>query len=537
MKIYKITTYIILLFTLLSITGCGGRSEYRRLVALEKVLEENPDSVRSVLCAMPTPEKERNKALYTVLKTQAYYKCYEPVTDFDSVMLEATAYYETKKKNYYAALAYYTLGCVYKETKNSVEAIDAYLKAKERFPDTIINYYAKAERELGILFLDLSMLDEAKEELYNGYKNAVQMGENRLIGDFKYYIATYNMYCGYYNTADTLFTELLANNDWQKDAYFQKAKISNYHKNSFKQALYYINKEIELSGKNLFASSICLKGDIYMYNENYDSALYYYNKVLECKNISLPTHCNTYYQLSHIEKIKGNMEQYFAYKGQYLDLKDSIIEMRNNKRIDNIILRHKAELADLEYKNRTTTMIIIVSAILCFIALSVFIAYMFAKNWKRKQQIRINREIEKISDVMNRLRLNNAEYNGNNLSDIVNSYNSILEQCTKHFKESKAYNTLTENISNETVIIKNRDLISDSIMECYSSIIMNMIADFQGINQTEIITCILFYLEIPNGTIAMLDGISKDAVRQRKSRILKKYPPELLQIFIKSATE
>ena len=138
---------------------------------------------------------------------------------------------------------------------------------------------------------------------------------------------------------------------------------------------------------------------------------------------------------------------------------------------------------------------------------------------------------------MNRLRLNNAEYNGNNLSDIVNSYNSILEQCTKHFKESKAYNTLTENVSNETVIIKNRDLISDSIMECYSSIIMNMIADFQGINQTEIITCILFYLEIPNGTIAMLDGISKDAVRQRKSRILKKYPPKLLQIFIKSATE
>ena len=57
MKIYKITTYIILLFTLLSITGCGGRSEYRRLVALEKVLEKNPDSVRSVLCAMPTPEK------------------------------------------------------------------------------------------------------------------------------------------------------------------------------------------------------------------------------------------------------------------------------------------------------------------------------------------------------------------------------------------------------------------------------------------------------------------------------------------------
>ena len=151
-----VITAVILLFT----TGCGGRSEYRRLVALEQVLEQNPDSVRSVLYSMDIPIDSRSKALYTVLKTQSDYKCYEPL-DTDSLMLEATAYYKTNRKNYYAALAYYTLGCVYDEKGNDIAAIDAYLKAKDLFPDTLIRYYALVHQSIGTIYLNAIVLDEA----------------------------------------------------------------------------------------------------------------------------------------------------------------------------------------------------------------------------------------------------------------------------------------------------------------------------------------------------------------------------------------
>ena len=145
--------------------GCNGdRSEYRRLVALEQVLEQNPDSVRSVLYAMPTPKQERSKALYTVLKTQADYKCYEPL-ESDSLMLEATAYYGTGKKDYYAALAYYTLGCVYDETGNDIAALEAYLKAKDLFPDTLIRYYVLNLQNIGTIYLNTIVLDEADSYL------------------------------------------------------------------------------------------------------------------------------------------------------------------------------------------------------------------------------------------------------------------------------------------------------------------------------------------------------------------------------------
>ena len=191
-------TVLIVVATILLSAGCsGGRSEYRRLVALEQVLEQNPDSVRSVLYAMPTPKKERSKALYTVLKTQADYKCYEPL-ELDSLMLEATAYYGTGKKDYYAALAYYTLGCVYTDTENHLAAIEAYLKAKDLFPDTLVRYYVLNMQNIGTIYLNTIVLDEADSYLNRALKIAQQMDDKVLLDNIYYNLGKLELYKGDY---------------------------------------------------------------------------------------------------------------------------------------------------------------------------------------------------------------------------------------------------------------------------------------------------------------------------------------------------
>ena len=77
-----------LLFT--SFTGSGADLSHA-----ETLLETKPAAADSILTNMPMPTRQRDRAWYAVLKTQADYKQYKPITS-DSLILTATDYYGTK---------------------------------------------------------------------------------------------------------------------------------------------------------------------------------------------------------------------------------------------------------------------------------------------------------------------------------------------------------------------------------------------------------------------------------------------------------
>ena len=66
--------------------------ESRTLHDVETLLETDPRAADSILSSMPQPTTNRDRALYAVLKTQAEYKQYKPITS-DSLILTATRYY------------------------------------------------------------------------------------------------------------------------------------------------------------------------------------------------------------------------------------------------------------------------------------------------------------------------------------------------------------------------------------------------------------------------------------------------------------
>lgn len=145
--------------------SCGNS---RILREAETLLETNPAAADSILASMPAPKSRRDRAWYAVLKTQADYKQYKPLTT-DSLILTATDYYGTRirgsrNRRYHSALAWYSQGCVYTELNNDLAAIDAYLKAEGLFPDTLVRYYALTENKLGVLLINRMMLDEAKQQ-------------------------------------------------------------------------------------------------------------------------------------------------------------------------------------------------------------------------------------------------------------------------------------------------------------------------------------------------------------------------------------
>ena len=152
---FRTVIYTLLLATLCM--GCGGQGHMRQLERLEAQLDTAPDAVRLALDSIPFSSLgDEERALYAILRTQADYKCYVPLTT-DTLIRYATDYYNRNRKNYRAAMAWYSLGCVYTELKHDAAAVDAYLQAQSLFPDTAVQYYGLCYQNLGQHYLNKKM--------------------------------------------------------------------------------------------------------------------------------------------------------------------------------------------------------------------------------------------------------------------------------------------------------------------------------------------------------------------------------------------
>lgn len=133
MKGFQANLVSLVLMSIITLYSC--ESHKGPLFEAEQLLETNPAVADSILTSMPAPQTNRNCAWYAVLKTQADYKQYKPISS-DSLILIATRYYGNRHKNYHSAMAWYTQGCVYTEQKDDVEATESFLHALDLFPDT-----------------------------------------------------------------------------------------------------------------------------------------------------------------------------------------------------------------------------------------------------------------------------------------------------------------------------------------------------------------------------------------------------------------
>ncbi len=520
-----VITAVILLFT----TGCGGRSEYRRLVALEQVLEQNPDSVRSVLYSMDIPIDSRSKALYTVLKTQSDYKCYEPL-DTDSLMLEATAYYKTNRKNYYAALAYYTLGCVYDEKGNDIAAIDAYLKAKDLFPDTLIRYYALVHQSIGTIYLNAIVLDEADYYLNRALNIAKYRDDKILIDNIGYNIAKLELYKGNYMLSDSLFSELLDSEVYRADAYFQKSKISYFYNTDYVSSMVLIDKHLEIDTTSY---GLVTKGDIYMCLSQYDSAYYYYNMAISMGGLNTAAYCEIYNQLSIIEKHRGNSEQHYTYRDRYLELKDSLYERRGDKRLFSITNEYRLQAEQIKARNKIVIANMVVALLIVFIISAIIIVWLLVNRNKQIMQLNYKREIDSIVSNLKRERLiQNEKGTIVERSAVIKRYKELLDKCIEEFQKTSTYKVLLISYDN-SVVSQIPDIKAD-IFRLFNPVVSFLNDEYPRLSEGESLTCILSAMNVSVKQIAIIGCVSPDAVYKQKYRLKSKLPLDVYELFFTS---
>ena len=373
------------------LTSCRDAT-YRELTRIEQLMETSPAQADSLLSVIPEPANARKRALYAVLKTQLDYKNYRPVTDLD-LILAATDYYGIRKKDYHAAMAWYSLGCAYSDSNNDMAAINAYLKAKDLFPDTLTRYYALTEQNLGKHYLNRMMLPEATEQYRLCLANATRMNNEKTRNNAIYNLGRCALYKRDFIVADSIFNNILTesrySNDQKNLAVFQLSKIRLHHDKDYQQAMKLINEYLSYrKNPEDSGAGLSLKANIYYEIGQIDSAYHYYNKSLDYTQ-DLNTLCTNYDKLALIALQLGHKDEATQYYNHYKSTADSIYERRNHEQINVIESEHRIELAENRLHDRTIRLSIITTSFMLLSILLAITALIYYRNWNTSVQRKI----------------------------------------------------------------------------------------------------------------------------------------------------
>lgn len=516
--------------------SCG---ENRMLSGIEMILESNPSTADTVLSSMPMPVYAKNRALYAILKTQADYKLYKPFTS-DSLISIATTYYGTRKKDYYAALAWYSQGCVNSEIQNDVAAIDAFIKAKELFPDTLVRYYALTEQYLGKLYLNQMMFNESLENLYGCLNNSLRLHDNVLTTNVRYMIGLNSLYQAHYVEAESHFNTLLkdpqASSLRTRQCYLNLAKIYLHGYEDYNKAMHYIDRYLyELKDPAEKGVGYSVKADIFFESGQYDSAYMFYNKSMNCQ-AEIYTVCDNSGRLAVLSVMRNNTEDAMEYLQMHDMLLDSIYDLRKDIAIEYVIHKHQLSLKENQNAYQHKRLIIISISLLMLIILSYSLMMSYKRNYRANIQIQQLDEVRNNSIEIMKAHILDTPFNDRHISreSILNLYKGKLDACKDLFRDTHAYSILSSKLINNAYSfeLSEKTEIINQISESFIDSILDMNIEISNLNREDIVICILSLLKFNNRFISSFINISESGVRKRKLRLLEKASKDYIDLFM-----
>ena len=121
-----------------TVVSCSDRDSrvHTALEAADSLMMSSPEAALDTLYGLDSSSIRRmdrgGRALYTLLRTEAEYKCYLPVAE-DTAIFDATDYYRRKGREDLLARALMMEGAVYVERDEPVQALVSYKEAEPIF--------------------------------------------------------------------------------------------------------------------------------------------------------------------------------------------------------------------------------------------------------------------------------------------------------------------------------------------------------------------------------------------------------------------
>ena len=539
MKI-RIIIYCLLLATLC--VGCNGRRHMRKLESLEAQLDTAPHLVQRSLDSIPLAAlRGEPRALYALLKTQADYKCFVPITS-DTLIRYATDYYDGKCKNYRAAMAHYSLGCVYSELNNDAAAIESYLRAQSLFPDTTVRYHRLCYQNLGLHYLNKNMADEALAA-YLSY-HTLSHGSNWPYADIK--LAQAYIYKGMPEQAYKLLTNLLQSREGIDDLsletiLFELGKIEYAFNKDLDKAETYFDQLIALYDNEEVDAAHWFKGAIAELRGDKDTANKYFQLTLKGSNETyLQYNCARSLLFLMVDSLK--QPELYSYLKIFEQTGDSIKHIERRSQIDEIHTAHAMEIHQRELSEKHKRFMYIAALMFLFLLATVAIGVLLIERHRKQHFLRLQQELQRNQAKVYKMyeSIESKRDNGTLIREqVLTLYRANLKASIDLFhRESwhRRLQQLSEQRSKDipSFTIKEREQLAEELDRCFITVITNLRDEAtklgSRLSTDDIHLCLLLSLGYSIGVIRECQAAaSDDVIRKRRVRLAGKLPEDILQ--------
>ena len=534
----RVLLYLLLLAALCM--GCGGRVAMRQLERLETLVDSVPEQVRESLDSIPAASlRGEARALYAILRTQADYKCYEPLTS-DSLIRYATDYYRKSRKSYRAAMAWYSLGCVYTELQDDAAAVEAYLQAQSLFPDTTVRYYRLCYQNLGQHYLRKDMTDEALAA-YMAYHNIAEECDCLYadIGLARAYIHKRQP-----EPACEILEKLLLYRDEMdtlslKTVLFELGKIEYTFSKDYDKADAYFDQLIALYGADNINGTYWFKGSIAESRGQYDAAKHYYEKAMQGDDeVYLQYNCSR--SLMYLTLDSAVQPELYGYINHFEQMGDSINRIERRTEIDDIHTAHAMELHQRELAQRHQRFVFI---FVCLLA-AIIIGVLLVERRRKRHYLRLQQELQRNQAEIYKMYESIEEKRDKGLPNreqILALYRDNISKSVALFKGNRwadRLQHLSEQRSKDipSFTIKERELLAEALERSFINVITNLRDEAakqkSRLSTEDIHLCLFLSLGYSIGVIReCLAASSDDVVRKRRVRLAGKLPEDFLRLF------
>jgi len=517
------------LLLLLTMTSCRRDTAVRSaLVRAEAVMEENPREARQILDSITTHyslitnHSKKDLAHYAWLKTQADYKCYVPMRS-DSLARIATDYNGTpRRKNYHAAMAWYTLGCVYTDQSTrgqatAEQAFDAYLKAKPLFPDPTNRYYALCCQNLGRCYRERTLYRDAIREYEASKRSSLARNDSAQVARCDYNIGLCHLASEEYGAADSCFRQVQLNPhaqaDFQVSPLLDRAKIDYYYHHDTVAAISKLHTYIGLrSPRYAVGAAYYLLGTIYDEQGQADSAAYYYDRSLQGPNGLYSLYNLDRNELSFHLRQQGDTIHAERFR-QFVEVTDSLYSSRNLAQLTAIENDHHHALEAERLKRHT--LIVIAAALLLLMGILWYYTY------------RLRRKDSLFIQVFNDLRAaQQREEQAHAKADLRSTQAAAVRQFT-----SGPMGLLIKRIKNkQQITITEQIAFRQDLNTCFADVFARLRQDGYTFNHTERFIIAAYAIGLNSEESEGLLNIKDSTIRTYKKAIRDRLPDNIRDI-------
>lgn len=563
---YKVIFFV---FLLLAIVSCTGNKKYDNLMQrADSIMDVDEDSAKVAIRMLDgikpqLPDLTKGQRMrYELLYHKAMNKAYIPFKS-DSVMQEVADYYEQHGSANDRMLAYYVLGCVYRDMHEAPTALEYYHKATEQADTTSkdcdYSTLFRIYNQMGVLFGKQYLPYQELAAYEKGSKYALHAGDTLDA------IRMYQHKMGPFAILGKIDSAIMINLNAAKmfrrigknyeaalaygcnyDLYLQQGDAKKAQE-AFKSYIS-TNYEGSLEFEDSKAYILYVRGCYHLYMGQLDSAYYYLKQSLNlCKSYGNKAATTKALAQYYCKENQLNLAVQFALKS--LECQDSDFIKTRNTQLQQMQAMYdygrQQELAIKAEKKASQSFHIIYMLIICCIVILVFFTYIYRRNiLLKKKRIETTKllyedsllRLKKIQEELVQLKKEKDCLSSKAIQEKEEAYSKLKENVKDICKKfNNPQLTEVDVLLNNSFIYKKfrylemhpKEKIGLEDWKELEKTVENLIPSFipllkERLSEKEYHICLLVKLGFSTSFIANLVGITSSGVSASRKAMLAK---------------